>query len=63
MPAAIRAGLAAKVSRALEALTLLYYPVAPAKIKYLVVTPGAIIPPKLLLVTGLLTLRPKIKVR
>lgn len=63
MPAAIRVGLAAKVFRMLEALASLYYPVAPAKIEYLIVTPGAITPPELLLVAGLLVLRPKTKVR
>ena len=59
----MRVGLAAKVSKVLEALALLYCPVAPAKTKYLVVTPGAITPPELLLVAGLLVLRPKTKVR
>ena len=59
----IRVGLAAKISRVLEALASLYYPVAPAKIEYLVVTPGAITPPELLLVAGLPVLRLKIKVR
>jgi len=63
MLVAIRVGLVVKVSKALEALVLLYYPVASAKIEYLVVTPGAIIPLELLLVTGLLVLRPKIKVQ
>jgi len=47
----------------LEALALLYCLVAPAKIEYLVVTPGAITPPELLLVAGLPALRPKTKVR
>ena len=59
---AIRISLAAKVSRVLKTLALLYYPVAPAKIEYLVVTPGAITPLKPLLVTGLLVLYPKTKV-
>lgn len=42
---------------------MLYYPVAPAKIEYLVVTPGTITPPELLLVAGLLVLRLKTKIR
>jgi len=60
---AIRAGLATKVSRVLEALASLYYLVAPSKTEYLIVTPGAGIPPKLLQVPGLPVLRPKTKVR
>ena len=60
---AIRIGLAAKVFRVLEVLVSLYYLVAPVKIKYLIVTPGAVTPLKLLLVTGLLVLRPKTKVQ
>lgn len=59
---AIRIGLVAKVFRVLEALMLLYYLVALAKIEYLVVTPGVITPLEPLLVIGLLTLRLKIKV-
>jgi len=62
-PVAMRAGLAAKVSRVLEALASLHCPVAPAKIEYLVVTPGATTPPELLLVAGLPALRPKTKMR
>ena len=60
---AIRIGLAAKVFRVLEVLVSLYYLVAPVKIKYLIVTPGAITPPELLLVTGLLILHLKTKIR
>lgn len=63
IPTVIRIGLAAKVSRVLETLVLLYYPVVPTKIKYLVVTPGAITPPEPLLVTNLPVLRLKAKVR
>jgi len=59
----MRAGLATKVSRVLEALTSLHYPVAPAKTEYLVITPGATAPPEPLLVTGLPALRPKTKAR
>ena len=62
-PMAVRSGLAAKTSRVLEALASLHCPVAPDKIEYLIVTPGATTPPKLLLVPGLPVLRLKIKVR
>jgi len=60
---AIRISLTAKIFRVLEVLVLLHYLVAPAKIKYLIVTPGTAIPPELLLVTGLLILRLKTKVQ
>ena len=62
-PAAARAGLAMKMSKVLEALTSLRYPVAPAKTEYFVVTPGATVPPEPLQVPGLPALRPKSKIR
>lgn len=55
--------MVAKVSRVLEILKSLYYLVAPSKTKYLMVTPGATIPPEPLLVVSLPVLRPKTKVQ
>jgi len=57
----IKVGLATKVSKVLETLKSLYYLVAPDKMEYLMVTPGATTPSEPLLVAGLLVLHLKVK--
>lgn len=62
-PAAMRAGLATKVSRTLRVLETLHCPVAPGKPEYFVVTLGATTPPDSLRVPGLPALQLRAKVR
>lgn len=62
-PTRIREGLAAKVRYLVKVLEKVHYPVAPEKIKYIVIARGAMVLPKLLVVRGLPTLQPKTVVR